>query len=105
VERGLTFKEAARVLGVSPKVARCHHRQAGGKPARSDSTWPGSPRRAAEVLERPEMYRQRTGLTWKELAARCGSSARLVSQCHTGKRVPSDYTLNKVEGFLSGELA
>ena len=43
------------------------------------------------------------GITWKELAARGGSSARLFSQWHTGKRVPSDDTLNEVEGFISAK--
>jgi hypothetical protein len=101
VDGGLTLKEAAKALGVSPNVANYHHKRVGGKALRSDSTWLGSPRRAAERLKRLESYRERTRITWKELAARCGLTAPLFSMWHAGKRVPSDYTLNAVERFLS----
>jgi DNA-binding CsgD family transcriptional regulator len=104
VEQGLTLKEAAEALGVSPNLANYHHQRAGGKALRpADSTWPGSPRRAAELFSRLEAYRERTGMTWKEVAARCGLTAPLFSLWHAGKRVPSDYTLNAVERFLAGE--
>jgi DNA-binding CsgD family transcriptional regulator len=53
VAQGLTLKEAAQTLGVSPNVVAYHHKKTGGKTMRPDSTWPGSPRRAAELLERP----------------------------------------------------
>ncbi|HEY0791324.1 MAG TPA: hypothetical protein VGD78_09710, partial [Chthoniobacterales bacterium] len=52
-----------------------------------------------------EAYRERTMSRWTEVTARCGPHESVFPAWRKGKRVTSDYTLNKVEGFLSGELA
>jgi hypothetical protein len=88
---------------VSATVAKYHHKQAGGKAVRPDSRQPGSPRRAAERLKDLEAYRQRTGIAWKKIAARCGLNASVIWPWRAGRQVPSEYTLDKVERFHSGK--